>query len=255
MLSLKRPIAFIDIESTGSNCQEDRIIEISICKLFPDYTRETRTRQVNPVVPIKSEATKVHGISNADVADWPVFASLAKGILAYIQDCDIAGFNSNSFDLPMLYLEFLRCGISWEYQQHLFIDVGNLFKIQEPRTLSAGVKFYLGREHSGAHGAQADTEATLDIFLTQMDKYPELPKDLVELSKFTNFGKRILDMGNKFTESETGEILINFGEYRGQPAANHIGLMHWMLGKSFMTDTLRICQSLIDQSQQQSYAR
>src|SRR5690606_29861619 len=162
-IKLERPLVFLDIESTGIDREHDRIIELSLVKMMPDGEVVTRTRRLNPTIPIPPAATEVHGITDQDVKDMPTFAQVANGVLELISGCDLAGYNSINYDFPMLFNEFMRAGINWNYDQHQMVDVGNIFKIKEERTLSAAVQFYCGKELDGAHGAEADTLATVDV--------------------------------------------------------------------------------------------
>jgi DNA polymerase III subunit epsilon len=248
-LQLTRPIAFFDIESTGIDRENDRIVEIAVSKLFPDGQAKTVSRRVNPTIPIPASASEVHGITDADVANEPTFKQLAKGLLELLFGCDIAGFNSNSFDVPMLFNEFQRAGHFWDYTKFNMIDVGNLFKIQEPRTLSAAVKFYCGRELEGAHGAAADIEATIDVFISQLTKYEDqegFPQTIEDLALYTNYGNKLADLSGKFVYNKEGVLLLNFGKHKGNPAADHIDFLEWMISKDFPADTYAFATGVID---------
>lgn len=244
-LHLTRPLAFIDIEATGLDTEKDRIVELSVTKLLPDGSRESRTRRFNPEMPIPAASTEIHGITDEDVKDCNNFQHTAKGLFKFIDGCDIAGFNSNRFDVPILYKEFLRAGIIWDHKTFRMIDVGNIFKINEERTLAASLKFYCGKDHEGAHGAEADVNATIEVFEAQFERYPDLPTDLDELQIYCNHGKKILDLAGKFTLNEQNEIVINFGVNRGKLAKDEPGLMQWMIGKDFAPDTLEICNQIL----------
>ena len=248
MINISRPIVFIDFETTGINTQEDRIVEMGVIKLFPDGTRSGKEYKVNPTIPIPASATEIHGISDDDVKDSPKFSQLAKGLLDFITGCDLAGFNSNHFDFPLLYAEFDRCGIEWDYNQHQMVDVGNIFKIKETRTLSAAVQFYCKKEHVDAHSALADIEATVDVFQAQILHYEDLPTTIEELSLYSNFGKKRLDMAGKFTLHDDGiTILLNFGKNKGLPAKDDLGFLNWMITKaSFPPDTNRIAHKILE---------
>lgn len=246
-LQLERPIAFIDIEATGKKPEEDRIVEISICVLNMDLTRKNYTRRLNPIIPINPGATAVHGIKNEDVAHEPTFSDVAHKLLNYLENCDQAGYNSNRFDFPMLYAEFNRAGINWDYSQHRLIDVQNIFMINEPRTLSAAMKFYCNKDLEGAHGAEADINATADVFLAQYERYPDLPTTVEELQVYSNHGRKILDLSGKFTYNEAGDIVFNFGKYRDEKATDHLDFVEWMLYRAnFQPDTNQICELLLD---------
>ena len=245
MLQLEKPLAFIDIESTGTNKETDRIIELAIIILNPDGSEIIKCKRFNPGMPIPAESTAIHGIKDEDVAMEPPFSKYARSIHDVIMDCDIAGFGSNFFDVPLLHKEFSRSGIYWDYTKVNFIDVGNIFKIQEPRTLSAAVKFYTGEDHSDAHSAEADVKATIAVFKKQLERY-ELPSTVKELYIFSNYGKPILDLSGKFTYDETGNIILNFGPHRGKVAKDHPDFIDWMLNKAdFPTDTNEVCRKIL----------
>lgn len=246
ILELTRPLCFIDIESTGLNRETDRIVELSICKLDPSGEKTVKTRRFNPTIPISVGSTDVHGIKDEDVINEPTFSKLAASLFFFIENCDMAGFGSNHFDIPMLYNEFMRAGITWDYSTVNMVDVGNIFKIQEPRDLTASLSFYCDQEHSGAHGANADVMATLSVFGAQLNKYPELPKTIEELAVFSNYGNKILDLSGKFTYNESGDIIFNFGPKRGEKASDHVDFLYWMISKDFAPDTLKICSDLIN---------
>ena len=244
-IQLLRPIAFIDLECTGTNRETDRIVEIAICKLHPDGSRENKRRLINPGIPIPPVTTEIHGITDEMVKEAPTFRDIAKGLLELLEGCDIGGFNSNAFDCPMLFNEFARAGIYWDYTQFKMIDVGNLFKIREPRTLSAAVKFYTGNDLENAHSAEADINATVDVFLSQLDRYPDLPDNVEELALISNHGRPVLDLSGKFSLNEKGEIILNF-KYKGERAEDHLDFIEWMYYKAdFPADTRKICEELL----------
>jgi len=237
MLQLLRPIVFFDIEATGLDTENDRIVELAICKLFPDGTKEVKTNRYNPGMPIPPESTEIHKITDEDVKDKPMFLQHAKAILEYLQGCDLAGFNSNRYDVPMLFNEMARAGQYLNYRDMNLIDVGNIFKIKEARTLEAGYKFYTGKDLVNAHTAEADILATVEVFEKQLEKY-DLPTDIKELALFSNYDAPILDLAGKFTQNKEGVILLNFGKYKGMPANEHIDFLEWMVYKaSFSKDT------------------
>jgi DNA polymerase-3 subunit epsilon len=254
-IKLERPIAFVDLETTGTNKETDRIIEISICVLHPNMDREIKTRRVNPGMPIPPSSTAVHGISDEDVRTCPPFSSLAKSFLDFIEGCDLGGFNSNAFDFPLLFNEYNRCGIYWDYKKHRLVDLGNIFKIREPRTLTAAVKFYLHQEHVGAHGAEADVAVCPDIFLAQLGRYNDLPRDVTELALISNHGNPLLDISGKFTHNEKGEIIFNFGPKKGERAIEHPDFLNWMVNRAnFSVDTYSIAKDILDEYYQTQYA-
>ena len=170
-LNLKRPIIFFDLETTGIDIARDRIVEISMVKVMPDGEEIVRTRRINPGMPIPAEATAIHGITNEDVKDCPLFPQIAKSLAQFIEGCDFGGFNSNRFDLPMLVEEFMRAGVDVDFRKRKFIDVQNIFHKMEQRTLVAAYKFYCGKDLADAHSAEADTLATYEVLKAQLDRY------------------------------------------------------------------------------------
>lgn len=248
MLKLTKPLVFLDIESTGIDKKTDRIIDLAMIKITPEGLRDERTWRFNPNIPIPSKATEIHGITNEQVASCPTFSSNAQSILSFMQGCDLCGFNSNMFDIPLLYNEFSRAGLFWDHSECNFIDAGNIFKICAPRTLEAAVEVYLGRKHEGAHGALADVGATIEVLVAQIKKHPELPQTATELDLFCNYGNRRLDLNGYFTRSGEGAILLNFGKYKGELARDHIDFLHWLIGKDFPDDTIAVAESVIQES-------
>ncbi|MBA4849461.1 3'-5' exonuclease [Emticicia sp. BO119] len=245
---LHRPIVFFDCETTGVDKENDRIIELALCKLHPDWTRETKCRRLNPEMPIPPKSTEVHGITDADVKDCPTFRQVSKSVFQFFEGCDLGGFNSNAFDIPVLFNEFARVGMYFPYKNRRFIDAGNIFKIQEPRTLSAAVKFYTGKTLNNAHNAEADILGTVDVFEAQIQKYPELPHDLDELHKFCNFGKPILDLSGKFTTNDQGEVIINFSKsHKGKLAHENLDFLAWMVSANFPADTVEIAKGILQE--------
>lgn len=244
-LKLTRPLAFFDLEATGLNTQNDRIVEIAICKVHPDGFREVKTWLLNPQMNIPVEASNVHGITNDHVADCPTFNDVADEIYTFLEGCDIGGFNSNAYDVPMLFNEFIRAGIYWDYQKFAMVDAGNIYKRKEPRTLSAAVKFYCGVDLENAHSAEADILATVDVFIAQLDRYPDLPTDIDSLQHFCNYDRKILDLSGKFTLDADGDITFNFGSKKGTKAKQDLGYVSWMYGKDFNPDTKKVCEELL----------
>jgi len=251
-MRIEKPIIFFDIESTGLDTNKDRIVELCIIKLTPDiedgYTQEVKTRRFNPLIKINPEAAEVHGISNEDVADLKPFSAYAKNIHAYIAGCDVAGFNSNRFDIPMLVNEFGRCGITWDWRQGRLIDVGNLYKIENPRTLSAAYKQYVGVDLEDAHDAEIDVQATIEVFMKmcaagfeKMEGEPTIDN----ISLHSNFGNEIIDLDGKFIKDENGAIIINFGKHKGKKATSEKGFVRWMLDKDFSQDTKNVCWTIL----------
>ncbi|HNI53719.1 MAG TPA: 3'-5' exonuclease [Chitinophagales bacterium] len=213
-LQLDKPLAFIDLETTGINLGSDRIVEISILKLFPNGNRETKTMRINPGIPIPAESSAVHGIYDADVADKPTFAQAADELNAYLDNCDIAGYNSNKFDVPMLVEEFLRCGKGFD-ENRRYIDVMRIFTLMEKRTLEAAYRFFCDKTLENAHSAEADVTATYEVLLGQLDKYGDaLAHDVPSLHEFTKDGD-FVDFGRRMI-MKNGVPCFNFGKYNGQ---------------------------------------
>ncbi|MBQ3634901.1 MAG: 3'-5' exonuclease [Bacteroidales bacterium] len=242
-LKLTRPIVFFDLETTGLTIGKDHIVEISLVKVFPDEHRETMTMRINPGMPIPPEATAVHHISDADVADKPRFKEVAKTIAAYIEGCDLGGFNSNKFDIPMLAEEFLACGMQEvDLRRASFIDVQNIFHKKEQRTLAAAYQFYCHKDLVGAHGAEADTMATADVFFAQVDKYDDLPTDIPALAAFCAMNKTV-DYAGRMVYDDKNEIIFNFGKYKGRPVKQVLMMdpsyYDWMMNSDFSLDTKR----------------
>lgn len=246
MLTLTRPIAFFDIESTGIKIDKDRIVELNVTKVHLDHSRESKTILVNPGIPIPKEASDVHGITDEKVQDQPPFRRYAKGIHDFIQGCDIGGYNSNAFDRIMLYNEFLRAGINWNYHLHHFIDPGTIMKRKEERTLSAALRFYCKKELEGAHGAAADVGATIDVFFAQLFHYEDLPSNMNDLDLYCNYDKPLLDISGKFTYDNDGDVIFNFGSERGNKVKGNLSLVQWMTTKDFNPDTMDICYKILN---------
>lgn len=239
VLSLVRPICFIDLETTGTDVEASRIVEICVRKVNTDGTKEVKTMLINPGVPIPKEATDVHGISDDMVKNSPTFAAISKALLTYIQGCDIAGYHSNGFDVPMLVSNFERVGLKWDWKLINLIDVAHIFRRMEERTLSAAVEFYLGREHKEAHSAEADILETEQILLAQFQRYPDLPKGMKELALFSNYDNEILDLAGKFVKNKDGIVVFNFGVHKGKEAKKEMSYLQWMAGpkSDFTKDT------------------
>ncbi len=241
-LNLKRPIVFFDLETTGVNITRDRIVEISIIKVSPGREEypEVKCRRVNPEMHIPEEATAVHHISDEDVAGEPTFRQIARSLADFMRGCDIAGFNSNRFDVPLLDEEFQRAGVDFDFHKARFIDVQTIFHKLEPRNLTAAYRFYCGKELIGAHGAQADTMATYEVLLAQLDRYGELPNDVAELAKFSSQNDNV-DLIGRLVYGPDGRETINFGKYKGQAAADVLkkdpGYYSWIMQGDFPSDT------------------
>ena len=252
-LQINRPIVVIDLETTGPDRVMDRIVEIAILKVFKDGSTALKSSKLNPIIRIRPDATAIHGITNEQVTDCPTFHSIAENIYNYLSDCDVVGFNSNRFDIPMLIEEFSRSGIEWPEDGTRFIDVQTIFHKKEERTLSAAVKFYLGREHEGAHGAVADVEATWEVLQSQLDRYVDIPVSVDELSEFSKYGNMV-DFSGMLEKNEKGEVVFRFGKWKGQPVINQLDYAKWIIGQNFPSDTKRILKRIIEESENPMFA-
>lgn len=214
-MKLKNPIVFLDLETTGIDVSRDRIVEISLVKILPGGEREVKTRRVNPEMHIPEEATAIHGITDEDVAGEPVFRSLARSLVAFMEGCDLGGFNSNRFDIPLLVEEFLRAGVDVDFKRRKFVDVQNIFHIKEKRTLEAAYKFYCDKELEGAHSAEADVVATCEVLEAQLDRYPDLENDIAFLADFSARDNYV-DYAGRVIYDEHGVEVFAFGKHKGR---------------------------------------
>jgi len=231
-LNLKKPILFFDLETTGLS-NSDRIISIGTTKLMPDGTIESKNSLVNPMIPITDEATAIHGITNEDLIDKPKFPQLAKSLYEFMKDCYLAGYNSNFFDIPMLQEEFLKCGIEFPDNSQITIDVCSIFKHFEKRDLSSALKFYCGKDMENAHDAQADIDATVDVFLAQLTRYEELKdKDISEIAKIGR-NENSVDWQGRILLDADGDYVWNFGKVKGKKIKNEMGFGDWVLTNDF----------------------
>ncbi len=243
-LNLDRPLVVFDIESTGVVPQRDRIVEIAVMKIMPDGTSRTTVRRLNPGMPIPPGATAVHGITDADVADCPMFEDIAEKLFAYLEGCDLAGYNIQGFDIPLLENEFKRVGLEFNTASRKVIDAYNIFCKLYPRTLTAAYKFFCGKDLEGAHGAAADTEATWEVILGQLAKHPELPRSAAELADFADItDPDALDRTRRFKWNGE-EVVVNFGKYSGRTlreiAENEPGFLRWIIKNDFPDDVREI---------------
>lgn len=239
-LQLRRPVVFFDLETTGTNITHDRIVEISMIKVSPDGLRTTYRRLVNPGIAIPAEATAVHHITNEMVASMPTFKEIAREVESQLEGSDLAGFNSNRFDIPMLAEEFGRIGINHDFSKHRFVDVQTIFHKREQRTLVAAYRFYCGKELEDAHSATADTEATLEVLEAQLERYPDLPRDIDGLSDYSCQNRNV-DLNGRLVYNDKRQEVINFGKYKGQLAEDVLrrdpGYFSWILQGDFAQDT------------------
>ncbi|MDD5839129.1 MAG: 3'-5' exonuclease [Bacteroidales bacterium] len=239
-LKLNRPLVFFDLETTGVNLTADRIVEISTVKLMPDGTIEERTRRINPEMHIPEAATAVHHIKDEDVRNEPTFKQVAKSLARMLEGCDLAGFNSNRFDIPMLDQEFQRANVDFDFSKARFVDVQTIFHKREPRNLVAAYKFYCDKDLEGAHSANADTKATYEVLLAQLDRYEDLPTDIDGLSNYSSQNRNVDFTGRLVYDDKKREI-INFGKYKGRVAeevlAQDPGYYGWIMQGDFTKNT------------------
>jgi DNA polymerase III subunit epsilon len=245
VIKLERPLAIFDLEATGVNTQEDRIVEFGVTKLSPDGTRSRFCMRFDPQMPIPPAATAVHGISDADVKDCPTFESHARLIHAGIRDCDIGGFNLKAYDMPMLGAEFERAGVKWDWRKHKVIDAGIIFKKRNPRTLEAAVEYFLDRKHEGAHGAQADADATLDVIEEMFIRYGF--ESIDSAAAESNYeGEQRADLAGKLYYDAERRLCYAFGKSKGKRVADDVGYAEWMLSKDFAADTKALLTEELD---------
>lgn len=243
-LNLKNPLVFFDLETTGTNINTDRIVEICYLKVYPNGNEEAKTMRINPEMHIPEASSAVHGIYDADVADCPTFKEVAKSIANDIEGADIAGFNSNRFDVPVLVEEFLRAGIDIDLTKRKFIDVQVIYHKLEQRTLSAAYKFYCGKNLEDAHTAEADTRATYEVLKAQLDRYPEvLENDINFLSEYSTYSKNV-DFAGRIVYDDNGVEVFNFGKYKGIPVSEvlkrDMGYYGWIMNGDFTLNTKNV---------------
>lgn len=243
-LNLRNPLVFFDLETTGTNISSDRIVEICYLKVYPNGNEEAKTLRINPGMHIPEASTAIHGIHDEDVADCPTFKEVAKDIAKDLEGADIAGFNSNRFDVPVLVEEFLRAGIDIDLSRRKFIDVQVIYHKLEQRTLSAAYKFYCGKNLEDAHTAEADTRATYEVLKAQLDRYPDvLTNDVGFLSEYSSFSRNV-DFAGRIVYDEQNVEVFNFGKYKGQPVAEILrrdpGYYGWMLNGDFTLNTKNV---------------
>lgn len=218
MLQLTRPLAIIDLETTGVNLGSDRIIEIAVVKILPDGKKQIKRKLINPEIPISPASTEIHGITNEMIRDAPTFRQVANELKQFLDHCDLAGYNSNRFDVPMLAEEFLRIGMEFEEKGRKLLDVQKIFHMMEQRTLTAAYRFYCNKELEGAHGAEADASATWDVLVAQVVRYPQLGTNIDTILK--HIGEEpIVDYARRFV-LENGVEVFNFGKYKGRSVAD-----------------------------------
>lgn len=240
-LNLKNPIVFFDLETTGTNINSDRIVEICYLKVHPNGNEESKTLRINPEMHIPEESSNIHGIYDEDVVNCPTFKEVAKNIARDIEGADLAGFNSNRFDIPVLAEEFLRAGVDIDMSKRKFIDVQVIFHKMEQRTLSAAYKFYCEKDLDDAHTAEADTRATYEVLKAQLDRYPaDLQNDMAFLADFSTYNKNV-DFAGRVVYDENEVEVFNFGKYKGMSVSEVFkkdpGYYSWMLNSDFTLNT------------------
>ena len=243
-LNLKNPLVFFDLETTGTNINTDRIVEICYLKVYPNGNEESKTLRINPEMHIPEAASAIHGIYDADVVDCPTFKDVAKKIAADIEGCDLAGFNSNRFDIPVLAEEFLRADVDVDLMKRKFVDVQVIYHKLEQRTLSAAYKFYCKKNLEDAHTAEADTRATYEVLKAQLDHYPEvLVNDVNFLSEYSCHNKNV-DFAGRIVYNEQGVEVFNFGKYKGMSVAEVLkkdsGYFGWIMQGDFTLNTKNV---------------
>ena len=251
-LKLTNPLAFFDLETTGLNIASDRIVEISIVKIMPNGDKEIKTKLLNPTIPIAKEAAAIHGITYNDVKDKATFKDVASELNEFIEGCDLAGYNSNRFDIPLLAEEFLRVNIDFNVANRKLIDVQNIFHKMEQRTLVAAYKFYCNKDLTDAHSAEADTTATYEILEAQVEKYSDLKNDTAFLSEFSQMNKNV-DLLGRFTYDENNVEVFNFGKHKGKPVLHVLekepGYYNWMMNGDFPLYTKKVLKEIKNKMQ------
>ena len=253
-LNIQRPIVFFDLETTGLDVARDHIVELCYIKLFPNGNRESKVMRIKPVdalgmqIHIPEQTTTIHGITDDDVADCPTFKEASEELAKVFSNCDLAGFNSNHFDIPLLIEEFLRVGINIELKDKSFVDVGVIFKKMEQRTLSAAYKFYCHKDLENAHSANADTEATLEVLEAQLDRYPDVLKNDVESLAAISATKSSVDFAARIILDENNVEIFNFGKYKGKSVVEVFrrdpGYYNWIMQGDFPLNTKQVVKKI-----------
>ena len=249
-IDLDRPLVFFDLETTGLSTKDDRIIEMAILRVSPQGDVMERVRRFNPGIPIDPEAIAVHGISDGDVADEPPFAARAKSLFELMDPCDLGGFNIRRFDLPMLIAEFKRTGLDFDHRTRRVIDMQGIFHREEPRDLSAAARFYLAREHQEAHTALGDIRTTAAVLAAQIERYPDLPRDMDALHSYCDEVLPIRTAVEQWFKKDGDELIFRRGKHKGQPlseiAARETDYLEWMLGAEDMdTEVLEVVRGAL----------
>lgn len=242
-LNLKRPLAFIDLETTGINIAADRIVELSILKVDPDGKEEWMTTRVNPEMPIPPASTEIHGITDDDVANAPSFREVAKKLVVFLEGCDLAGYNAIKFDIPVLAEEFLRVNIDFNFRKRKYVDPQVIFYRKEQRTLVAAYQFYCGKVLENAHSSKADTAATFEVLKSQLDRYGDLENDVDKLAEISAFNNSA-DFAGRIIYDDNGNEIFNFGKHKGKPVEQVLkdepSYYSWMMQGDFPLYTKKI---------------
>ncbi len=246
-LNLKNPLIFFDLETTGIDISKDRIVELSYLKIDLQGEERSKTMLINPEMPIPVRATEIHGISDEDVKDAPTFSTIAQSLANEIEGCDLAGYNSNRFDIPLLAEEFLRAGVDIDLKKKKLIDVQVIFHKMEQRTLSAAYKFYCNKDLLNAHSSEADTRATYEVLKAQLDRYPELENDMSSLADFSSHTKN-LDFAGRIIMDENEKEVFNFGKYKGELVEDVFkkdpSYFAWMMNSDFPLYTKKVLTAI-----------
>jgi DNA polymerase III subunit epsilon len=242
-LKLRRPIAFIDIETTGINVSTDRIVEISVLKIGPGRSEEWMSTRINPGIPIPPKSTAIHGITDKDVENAPTFKEIAKNLAVFLEGTDLAGYNAIKFDIPVIAEEFLRVNIDFNFLKRKYVDVQVIFHKKEQRTLSAAYQFYCNKALENAHSSKADTEATFEVLKAQLDRYQDLENDVEKLADFSSFNSNV-DFAGRIIYDENGIEVFNFGKHKGKSVEavfqEEPSYYSWMMNGDFPLYTKKI---------------
>ncbi|MDQ3072641.1 MAG: 3'-5' exonuclease [Bacteroidota bacterium] len=243
-IHLKKPILFFDLETTGTDVNTSRIIEISCLKFNPDETRTELTYILNPGIPIPKKTSEIHGFYDSDVLDKPLFKDISQELLTFFNGCDLGGYNCIYFDIPLLAEEFYRCGISFPDNDTIYIDPMRIFQKREPRTLGAAYKFYCDKDLLKAHSAKADTEAAAEIFIGQLQRYSDLGETIEAIGQTFNDPQKV-DFAGKLKLDNQGDIIYAFGKHIGQKVKDNLYYAAWMLKSDFPGETKRHLEKLV----------
>jgi DNA polymerase-3 subunit epsilon len=242
-LKLKRPLAFIDLETTGINVSTDRIVELSVLKISPNGKEEWMSTRVNPEMAIPSKSTAIHGIKDEDVAKSPAFREVAKKLASFLEGCDLAGYNAIKFDIPVMAEEFLRVNIDFNFRKRRYVDVQVIFHKKEQRTLAAAYQFYCKKDLHDAHSSKADTAATFEVLKSQLDRYNDLENDVEKLADFSSFNTNV-DFAGRIILDENGVEIFNFGKHKGKAVElvfnEEPAYYSWMMNGEFPLYTKKV---------------